>query len=277
MAVTLVNPRAPVKDLAAFLKYCRDLREKWVAHQERPGEEQGLWLRGQRCATWGLTPQLYRREFLDADEAEIRQEFQARAIQLIQGRIPQTKFDWYFLMRHYRAPTRLLDWTDNPLVALFFAVEHDDTCDAAVWVLDPWWLNRNLAGRIRGPILPDWEEADRYLRDLKRAFETQSEATAKLPAAIDPPHIDRRVAAQGSRFVIFGRSHDLSRIGSVKKKGSRLAKILISGKHRGAVRSELEMCGVSAPALYLDMDTLCKDISRKWTKTLRSSPNGPVA
>jgi hypothetical protein len=50
--------------------------------------------------------------------------------------------EWLALMRHYYAPTRLLDWSYSFFVALFFATENA-TGNMAVWALDTdWLLNR---------------------------------------------------------------------------------------------------------------------------------------
>jgi hypothetical protein len=57
--------------------------------------------------------------------------------------LPQTPSDndvlgWLTLMQHYRAPTRLLDWTESPFVALHFAIEDQvNDHDGAIWVLNP--------------------------------------------------------------------------------------------------------------------------------------------
>lgn len=48
---------------------------------------------------------------------------------------PKTEFDWLFLSQHYGLPTRLLDWSTNPLVALYFAVEKDDGIDGGVYAV----------------------------------------------------------------------------------------------------------------------------------------------
>src|ERR1700731_554408 len=139
-----IKDYAGARSVAEFLDITREIRRSWPQEEkpERRGEEEKLWFRGQGDWSWGLSPKVYRKPFKGADEDEIRLEFQSQAIQLLSGRAPSSKWDWYFLMQHHRVPTRLLDWTENSLVALFFAVQEEiDNRDGAVWVLDPWWLS----------------------------------------------------------------------------------------------------------------------------------------
>lgn len=175
-------------------------------------------------------------------------------------------------MQHYGVPTRLLDWTDNPLIALFFALDSKllDT-DAAVWVIDPWWLNKAnkevKRREIEGPMLSDWYEATLYLCGLEDTF-AGKRVKMKYPAAIDPPHIDRRLAVQGSRFLIYGTRKDLTQQDDLlRNPKSRLAKILIRASSIAAMRAELENCGITVGTVFPDLVALGEDIKRRWRRS----------
>jgi hypothetical protein len=262
---------AAVASLNQFLERTEEVRRVWPPSKkpERRGEQQNLWFRGQPSARWGLSPRLYTKEYKGSQEAEIRQEFQSRALQLMQGRPPDRddKWEWYFLMQHYGAPTRLLDWTDNPLIAIYFPVNHQaEPDDAAVWVLDPWWLNRHLKKQIDGPMLPGWEETEPYLWDLEDAFTRDVDVRVEKPAAIDPPHVDRRLAVQKSRFLIFGKVEDLTSTHVARRRGSRLAKIVIPQSRVEPISRELVNCGVTVSATFPDLEHLCEEILDMWKK-----------
>ena len=65
-------------------------------------------------------------------EEEMLKEFMRLAGPILPQK-PGCNFEWLFLAQHYGLPTRLLDWSTNPLVALYFACERNDGIDGAVY------------------------------------------------------------------------------------------------------------------------------------------------
>ena len=123
----------------------------------------GLWFRGQGNAQNDLIPGILRRQKNDGyiEEFSFCRHFQS----LNPDAVPRdaTDFERLVLMQHYLAPTRLLDWTENLLVALYFAVrdpDKDGKEDSTLWVLNGRNLNyfssaTEFASRIAWPSDPD--------------------------------------------------------------------------------------------------------------------------
>jgi hypothetical protein len=85
----------PATNITEYLDLIAKYRNQWAAKEKVvvKGDAHQLWFRGQNNSQWGLTSKIYRPEFSEAAEAEIRQEFQSRAIQMIQGRFPSDKWN----------------------------------------------------------------------------------------------------------------------------------------------------------------------------------------
>ena len=118
----------------------------------------GIWFRGQGDAGDDLVPQIFRSDY---DESSMFHHFQIRAPE--HRGTYRSVFDWLCLMQHYDLPTRLLDWSESVLVALFFAVRDDEnrSSEGRVYVLNARRLNRLTNwwpkhGRERASVCTPW-------------------------------------------------------------------------------------------------------------------------
>ena len=255
------NHTLQIESMAQFVETACRYRDDWISGTEYLDP----WFRGQRDADWPLEPNIFRLDLLN-DEDNLRAEFQRRAPQYISETRPQDYWGWYFLMQHYGAPTRLLDWTDSALVALFFALNDDtykpqeDERNAVVWMLDPWWLNRTVLNED-SIMLPDFDSAQKYLSEPFTALDKgDTRISPALPVSIDPPFIARRVAAQKSHFTIFGHQRDgLTELG--KSADARLVKMVIAKEVAPRLRADLMTLGLTDTSIYPDLRGLANEVT----------------
>ena len=222
------------------------------------------WFRGQGDSSWNLTPSIYRGDWDASRERELHRDFTLRALMEIDHK-PTMYVGWMFVMQHHGLPTRLLDWTESSVAALYFAVEnYSNAADAAVWVIHPWNLNElpTSFGQRSVPHLNEDIEAD-YL--FPKNTIPIPRIAKDLPMALRPAHTTRRIVAQRGHFTIHGQSRKgLDEIPTVSAR--LLTKLEIAGTSKLRILQDLYKVGISRFTLFPDLDGLSIELRIRYSK-----------
>jgi hypothetical protein len=199
----------------------------------------GQWLfRGQRKTTWPLQSTVDREPFIslrcdqsrEKYERLLLDEFKRRSLPFLL-REPKNEWEWLALAQHHGLPTRLLDWTTNPLVALYFAVSKNDGSEDGVVIA--YYHNRSFIDPIHNP--------DPF--KMKR-IETYS-----------PPNIADRISAQGPVFTAEPPTPDQD-----NTPGRDIHEWVVSGHSAERIRNELKQMSLTESALFPGLDGLCREL-----------------
>ncbi|MFC0907038.1 FRG domain-containing protein [Clostridium sp. MT-14] len=111
-----------------------------------------LWFRGHRNIDFKLRSTLSRidsnKRVIKNKERDMYNYFINYGYKYIEKFIGFKEWNILFLMQHYGLPTRLLDWTNSFIKALYFANKgRNEGEDACIWVLNPIELNRECNNR----------------------------------------------------------------------------------------------------------------------------------
>lgn len=237
-------------------------------------EGRSVWFRGARDVAYDLRPGLFRHPDIVEPDKLIELEWQLLTDYRYQAppfatMLPTDNLSLLFIMQHYRVPTRLLDWTENPFIALFFATENareereGEEKDAIVWILDPAALNAKTfsnqrdANRVMGAA--DMEKQGLAPSPRADAIKTNS------PCALFGIHNSPRIVAQRGSFVLYG--HDTS---SLEKQNhldllntGSLRRIVISAQGKREIFRNLFNTGISDSVVYPDLDGLSREIRNR--------------
>lgn len=165
-----------------------------------------IWFRGQSDVSWKLQPKLMRLYPLPS-ESHLLNKFKQSATFILENK-PANEFEWLFLMQHYGISTRLLDWTESPLVALYFALNEMTAADkdGALWVLLPTELNKlsNYKPEFASEI-PSFE--DEHLQNYLPNTIASERKSSLIPMAAIAPRNSSRMQSQLGVFTINHREN----------------------------------------------------------------------
>jgi hypothetical protein len=199
--------------------------------------------RGHADLTWELQPAIDRLDFSnhrlsrEAHERLVFTEFKRLALPHLRIR-PTSEWEFLALARHHGAPTRLLDWTENPLAALFFAVESAATIDSAVWCYQYLEMNEALD--------PEREPDPLSMQRL---------------VLFRPPHVHPRIWTQAGMFTVHPRKFK-----KLEKPWGLfpLTLVRIPAAARPRLRLDLQRLGVHRASLFPDLDGVGQHVYQLW-------------
>jgi len=240
-----------IKSIEVFIEQIVECRDKWTT-KGRP------WFRGQRIDR-PLLPRLFREHY---DENELVQIFRMKAPMLYETPNKSEWDKWLCLMQHSGAPTRLLDWTEGALIALYFAIYkfNKKNSKPVVWMMDPLILNQISIGQLIYPL----SFSGPGIKNFHYAFEKSLDAYEK-PVALYPVEVHIRMSVQKSCFTIHGidnRSIEEIFSNTHLLKENYLVKFNIDINSCEEMLSILKTLGISHSTLFPDIDGLGFELSQ---------------
>ena len=223
-----------------------DLLDKQTLPENSPS-----WFRGQEDLCWELTCSLERNGG-NIKELPLLRRFKQNALPQLRIR-PDNEWEWLLVMQHHGLPTRLLDWTESPLVALYFALggsQIDSNNDGCLWCLSPFDLNRAaIPDESSGEVacLGEDEHLDSYLPK-----QIQQQRQSLKPLAVIAPRNNARIQMQQGVFTVF--HIDLTSL-DADSENEFLWRLIIPGKAKQGLKKELTLLKINEFTLFPELAT----------------------
>lgn len=288
-----------IHNLSEFLNLLNDYKAQF-SKTYRTG---GFMFRGMSDISWSLLPGIFRKypekqnskkitsasysgNIFSINEYEILSHFRKEASGLLTHISPKDDFTWLQYAQHYGVPTRLLDFTANPLVAMYFCCQSESETDGVVWIINTViferWTTSELPCNDRHIAYTREAVINSIMREMRGELdrgEVNSEPHEKknLPIMFIPPYIDQRMSAQSSRFLLWGNNQ--SALENMIKADNEMqlcpgvrfdvqgdqrfwAKTIIPAGCKHSIMRELDLLNINEKSIFPGLDGIGKYINK---------------
>ncbi len=218
-------------------------------------ESRGRWVfRGHAETKWGLLPSVSRSvrtaKNLIGHEKSLLEAFRREAC-IYQRTDCTSDWEWLAFGQHHGLPTRMLDWTHNPLAALYFVVSDSTEKDGELFTLH----STRKAGEITLG---------------KSPFDITK------PMKYYPRIVSERLRAQEGLFIVFDKPETC--LSSCKQDRWSIKSYLVPSESKRELRYDLFRMGVHESALFPDVDGLARRVAwQNGVLSPRSQHSGEIS
>ena len=178
----------------------------------------------------------------------------------------ESVWNWLALAQHHGLPTRLLDWTYSPYVALHFAVASVPLFDreGVVWCIDYTRANEELPAPLRDSL--EAEGAAVFTAEMLEEaagglHEVEELGSETFVVFLEPPSLSDRIVNQYALFSLMSRP-DVRLDDWLAERPELVRRIVIPAELKWEVRDKLDQANISERVLFPGLDGLSKWLTR---------------
>ena len=186
----------------------------------------------------------------------------------IEGASSYTIWDWLVLARHHGLPTRLLDWTLSPFVAMHFATA--DTArydsDGVIWCVNTVQVHRRLPVVLQAELKREGSyvftvEMLSNVSQSLRSFDELSKEEFVL--FFEPPSANERIINQFALHSVISSSR--ARLHEILSRYTESYKrVIIPSSLKWEIRDKLDQANINERVMFPGLDGLCKWLARHY-------------
>lgn len=179
-------------------------------------------------------------------------------------------WNWLALAQHHGVPTRLLDWSYSPYVALHFATANLGRyeSDGVIWAVNYVGAHQYLPKKLRGVLSEERSNAftvEMLESSVASLNELEKLSSNDFVVFLEPPSLDQRIVNQFSIFSLMSRPETRFDCWLAQEHPELARRIIIPAELKWEARDKLDQANVTERVLFPGLDGLAKWLKRHYT------------